>query len=120
MARSNSKSDNGSDIVTIDANDGTSNGPEIVAKESGEVIDPATLFAEIKSGSDDGDDYARNADGTVKRNKDGSPAKKRGRKSGSGNSTSKSAPRNPSLVDGVNTLSQTLMIVHMGIAGLTK
>lgn len=119
MARSNNKSDNGSDIGNSDATDGTSGGPESAAKEGGEIIDPATLFAELKSDGDS-DEYARNPDGSIKRNRDGSPAKKRGRKAGSGNSAPKSAPRNPTLVDGVNTLSQTLMIVHMGIAGLTK
>lgn len=85
------------------------------APEKETIIDPATLF-----GSDHVEDnFARDENGNVITNKDGSPRKKRGRKAGSSNS-GKTSARNSQVVNGVETLAQSLMVVHIGIASLTK
>lgn len=84
-----------------------------------EPIDPATL-----AGNDDG--FERDSDGNIVLGASGKPRKKRGRKPGSGSggatsgSASKSGSRNnQALAQGIETLSQSLMFVHMGIAAFT-
>lgn len=67
------------------------------------------------SGSGDADEFVRNADGSIKRNKDGSPRKRRGRKPGVSNRPG--APSKAKLsVEGVTAL---LLSIHtMGAAAL--
>lgn len=97
---------------------------EIVEPDAGDFDEPAKSSAndagtnngfESPENIGAGNDYARDDNGNVIRNKDGSPRKRRGRKrgsnSGKGNATNNQA---------INTLSQTLYILHMGIANITK
>lgn len=84
-------------------------------------IDPAKLVSGYDGGS--GDDYARNPDGSIKRNKDGSPQRKRGRKSGSGGSGGNfkaSTGGNKALKDSIDSLSQIIGIVHLGLSSVSK
>lgn len=67
-----------------------------------------------------GDDFARDENGNIKRNKDGSPRKRRGRKPGSGSGGKSGARGNSTVNDGINTLSQTLLILHQGLANFMK
>ena len=70
-----------------------------------------------------GDEFARDGDGNLIRNKDGSPRKKRGRKAGSGsgsNSKQNGKRNNQTVNDAVETLSKTLLIVHAGLANFMK
>lgn len=69
-----------------------------------------------------GDNFARDDSGNILRNKDGSPRRKRGRRAGSGNGNSGKSGKgnNSSLNDGINTLSQTLLIMHQGLANFMK
>lgn len=94
----------------------------------GASIDPATIANNGggsggtgggNGGSGTDDDFVRDADGNIKRNKDGTPRRKRGRKAGSGNSQS---PRKTGadLKGSIDTLSRTLAMLHLGVAGVTK
>lgn len=72
-----------------------------------ELVSVASLGGDDNGGGGDGDGidtdlYQRNADGSVKRNADGSPRKKRGRKAGSGSSGTTS--KNPLSVSGIEAL----------------
>ena len=80
---------------------------------TGEPIDPVALAG---GEPDDGDDsFARNDDGTVKRNKDGSPRRKRGRKSG-GSNASRKATNPHDLKASIDALTNMLALSHQGIA----
>lgn len=117
MARTSAKSDSGNI-------DGIDNGPIELSGESGEstndagFIDPATI--------EYGDDYERDASGNLVIGTSGKPRRKRGRKSGGSNGASagiaaKSSAGNRQTVNaGIETLSQTLLIFHLGIAKLTE
>lgn len=91
----------------------------------GASIDPASLVGDAPgSGGDSGgssgtDDFVRDGSGNIKRNKDGSPRRKRGRKAGSSNGGG-SGQAKGDLKGAVDTLSRTLLMLHIGIAGVTK
>lgn len=91
---------------------------------AGSAIDPAALAGSGPVGDGtDADNYARDAAGNVIRNADGSPRRKRGRKPGSGSSGSggtAKAQKARNLNGSIDTLSKTLMILHSGIAAITK
>jgi len=121
MARASAKSDSGS-------GEPVDNGPsEFVAEngdngnESGNIIDPGSI--------EYGDDYERDEFGQLVIGTSGKPRRKRGRKSGgnysgsgggSAGSAKPSKGNNQALISGIETLSQTLLIVHMGIAKFTE
>jgi hypothetical protein len=91
--------------------------------EAGNSIDPAELAGLVGRDGSDADDYARDADGNIIRNRDGKPARKRGRKAGSGsgsNSGTSKAQKARNLNGSIDTLSKTLMILHSGIAAIAK
>lgn len=74
-----------------------------------ELVSVASLGGDDNGGGGDGDGidtdlYQRNADGSVKRNADGSPRKKRGRKAGSGSGSSGTTSKNPLSVSGIEAL----------------
>lgn len=84
--------------------------------------DPASLSGSGTNGdsgtdSGTGDDYDRDASGTVRRNKDGSPRRKRGRKAGTVRSPSS---HSSNLKGSVDALSGVLLIIHAGLAGVTN
>lgn len=90
----------------------------------GPSIDPATL---ANGGSDSGSDSGGNGTdefdpaihiGRDKRNSDGSYRRKRGRKAGSGSTGKASAGSD--LKGAVESLSATLVMLHLGIASATK
>lgn len=81
------------------------------------VIDPATLVGNAGT-TGDGFDPTIHV-GRDSRNADGSFRRKRGRKSGSGGSA-KSASSRGDLKAAVDTLSNTLKFIHLGIAGAVK
>src|SRR6476659_4478748 len=103
-----------------------SNGSSEPVAESGNndgPIDPATLGGAGGSVGEYGDEYERDASGNLVYGKSGQPRRKRGRKGGGANSGaySKGGKGNTQTVNrGIETLSQTLMIVHMGIASLAE
>jgi hypothetical protein len=114
---SNEQSDGiDAELVPKDGNNGTEfEGIAGIDAGSG-AIDPGSL----------GDEYERDEFGNVVIGSSGKPRRKRGRKSGGSNGASggasagtakNSRARNSQAID---TLSQTLMIVHMGIAAFTK
>lgn len=75
-------------------------------------IDPGT-------GGDAGrDDYVRDADGNIKRNRDGTPRRKRGRKAGLG--AQGGSGQKVSRTDAVNNLTGVLMMLHAGLATAAK
>src|SRR5574337_515739 len=81
---------------------------------AGRTDDPASV-ANAGRGSDGGDDgYARDNDGNVKRNKDGSPQRKRGRKAGqrAGTATAKSKKGQ----DDIKGLEKILFSLHLRAA----
>lgn len=81
------------------------------------AIDPAGI--EASSGDDNGNggsDSGNESDG-IRRNKDGSISKPRGRKAGSGNRASAGAN---DLKASIDQLSSILVILHAGIAGATN
>ena len=112
------------DIGSIDATD---NGPSEFVNESGDtengsgtVIDPGSI--------EYGDDYERDGNGNLVIGSSGKPRRKRGRKSGgnysgsggTGAGSAKSSKgNNQALMSGIETLSQTFLIVHMGLAKFT-
>jgi len=82
------------------------------------VIDPSTLGGS----GDDGFDPTIHV-GRDKRNADGSFTRKRGRKSGGGSSAGRNPGKgkaSPDLKAATDTLSRTLLMLHLGIAGATK
>jgi hypothetical protein len=113
---------------SISANSGSTDGAvanpiEPVAESGGTgnepdngAIDPASLGTGID------DVYERDGNGELVIGANGKPRRKRGRKSGGGNTggSKSNGPRNSKAVDGLETLSQTLLVLHMGIANLTK
>lgn len=115
MARKSNSVD-GPDIDDLDGqhvNIGTENG-------NAGTINPATIG---NGGSFDGDDarFARDADGNIIRNADGSPRKKRGRKPGGGRSpVARQANDTKNLKSAVETLSMAIGGLHLAIAGFTK
>src|SRR5579864_3275057 len=117
MAARNSKPDSGSGIGDSNEPNGNASTTETVESET---FDPAAISAEFfGAAAGEGDNYARDESGAIKYNKDGTPRKKRGRKSG-GKNASASAQGNTPLVNGIETLANSLMVVHIGIASLTK
>ena len=107
--------------------------------DSGSNNEPIIVDGEpiVASGDDNGTinptdfgegNFERDEFGGVKLKSDGTPRKKRGRKRGtggssqpnrqSGNGTGKS--NSQTVKQGIETLSQTLLIVHMGLANLMK
>lgn len=70
-----------------------------------------------------GDEFARDDNGNVLRNKDGSPTRKRGRKPGSGSGSGRKSNgkgNHQTVNEAVETLSKTLLIVHAGLANFMK
>lgn len=91
--------------------------------DSGEpitAVDPADIGSgNSDAGSGPGDDFERDGDGNPVLNADGSPRRKRGRKSGggSGSRTRRSKTARPyDLKASVDTLSNILSVLHEGIA----
>lgn len=122
MARSNTGQDTNPDIDGNSGDSGTTgdnNGRIEAPKDESGLIDPASLLSELKSEQSGTEQFVRDESGNIKRNKDGSPRKKRGPKSG-GATASKSAQGNSTLISGIETLAQSLMVVHTGIAIATK
>lgn len=115
MAGKRANSDSGSDN---DIDSGSIDGFAESGVDSGASgpIDPASLGT---------DEFERDSDGNLVYGASGKPRRKRGRKSGgsSGGSSagaSKSGARNSqNLGLGLETLSNSLMIVHVGLAALT-
>lgn len=117
MAGKSTEPDSGSNIEPNNIDD-KSNEP---SGDNGNVIDPASIQY--------GDEYERDGDGNLVYGASGKPKRKRGRKSGggtgtgnsgsAGNTKQKRSGNNQNLNDGIDTLSKTLMIFHMGIASLT-
>lgn len=113
-------------MARVNEFDGTGDEPigASAANDAGGAIDPASLDSGPGTGAGaddgtDGDNYARNADGTVKRNRDGTPTRKRGRKPGS-NNRSRDPKDKGNLKASVDALSNILVIVHAGISGVTN
>lgn len=110
MAKGIDNSDNGNTGELV-------SGPVVGQPESGGIIDPVSLAGT--------DDFQRDEHGNLVYGVSGKPNRKRGRKSGSGSSASgstgaKSTARNSQTVAvGLDTFSQSLMIVHMGLASFT-
>jgi len=92
----------------VAANNGGNANPD-----SGGFIDPQSA---------DTADYQRDEQGNIKYSeRTGKPLKKRGRRSGAGGGNSSgSGKKNAGNAQAIETLSQTLLIVHMGIAAFTK
>lgn len=120
MARKTVAATNG--IVADDNSvDGVTNGyGENVATENGNSgIDPDSAIE---------DDYARNPDGSIKYKSDGTPARKRGRKSGTGNNAGKrpgnsraSAAQDKQTLNGaVETLAMVIGGFHLALASFVK
>lgn len=84
------------------------------------VIDPASVAAGAGTGAGESgdtgnsDNYARDANGTVQRNKDGSPRKKRGRKAGSGSNNQKKSKAD------ISGLEKILFSAHLMAATAFK
>lgn len=119
MARTSPKPDNGnivdnSDDVIAPVNV-VGKSPDIGSAEN--PIDPGSLGT--------ADEFERDEFGNVVIGASGKPRRKRGRKSGgsiggSSASTNKNGARNNQAINqGLETLSQSLLIVHMGIAAFT-
>jgi len=81
-------------------------------------IDPATLDGSTGGNGPGEFDPAIHV-GPDKRNADGSYTRKRGRKSGGGSGASK-AKVSPDLKSSIDALAKTLVIVHVGLAGVTE
>lgn len=100
-------------------------GDEPAAEKGSGPINPADL-AEAQGHGDNGgaaDEYVRDAAGQVERNKDGSLKRKRGRKPGGKNAASgagKSPARKATNSEALASLTQTLKMLHLGVANLTK
>ncbi len=89
-------------------------------------IDPTTLAG---GAGNFGERYERDDDGNIIRNVDGTPRKKRGRKpttnSGRKPATASAKPKasaksDNTLVASVDSLAQTIGVLHLGIAGLLQ
>lgn len=101
--------------IGLDGNTSSESGDDGTAA----AIDPA----DIGSGDIERDEY-----GNVKLKRDGTPAKRRGRKPGGGGSGGSAgqpsavnrASNNKTVIAGVETLSQTLLIFHMGLANFMR
>lgn len=110
------------DIDDIDGQNGTT-GIEAIS-DGGTDSDGRTIDGKPVTSIDGiaGDNYARDGDGNILRNKDGSPRKKRGRRAGNsnGNGGKSRAGSNQTLSNSINTLSQTLLIMHQGLANFMK
>lgn len=119
-------------IGKIDGTSGDNNGSdekgngESVGRNSGEdnrpneysgSIDPRNIAG---SEVDNSDDYARNPDGSIKRNKDGSPSKKRGRKAGIKLGEKPRTTNSQNLRGAIDSLSNILGFVHVGLAVVSK
>lgn len=100
MARSGSSEYAGTTPSSGDASGGSGDGLERVS-----IADAGGDASGGELGGDglDADLYQRNQDGSVKRNADGSPRRKRGRK-GTGSGSSGSASKNPVSVSGIEAL----------------
>lgn len=89
----------------------------------GASVDPATVAGTGDDGDVDGTgqrfDPAIHS-GRDKRNADGSYRRKRGRKSGSGGSATGKASSSGDIKAAAEMLSQTLMLLHVGIASSTR
>lgn len=79
--------------------------------EGGDSLERVSIAAagDASGGGDigdglDADIYQRNADGSVKRNADGTPRRKRGPRKGGGSGSSASASKNPISVSGIEAL----------------
>lgn len=85
-------------------------------------VDPATATSGSGDGSGDNagdaDEYVRDAAGNIKRNKDGSPRKRRGRKPGSGNSAASgsSAQSKAKAKLSVSGIESLLIGIHLSLA----
>lgn len=112
--------------------DGTDRDPVGGGGGDAGAIDPASLVsagpgtgAGTATGSgpgDGGDEFERDGDGNIKRNRDGSPRRKRGRKSGY-NSAGRSAGSGKTqskddLKRSIDALSNILMVSHLGLSGI--
>lgn len=115
--------------------DGTGSDPIGSGGGDAGAIDPASLVAagpgtgagtagDAGSGPGDDDGYERDANGNVKRNKDGSPRRKRGRKSGDnsgrGFAGSAKAQSKDDLKRSIDALSNILLVSHLGLSGVTN
>lgn len=101
--------DNGPDADDVDGQS-RSTGSE-------NIVDPASI--------EYGDEFERDATGNLVYGASGKPRRKRGRKSGgniggTGTASKNGTRNNKNIKEGLDTLSKTLMIVHMGIASYTK
>lgn len=119
MAGRPRKTDSGTNPPIVDID----NEPKPESGNDGEqpsIIDPATL------GGITDDGFERDEQGNLVIGASGKPRRKRGRKAGGsfgGNNGSggKTNARNSQNINrGLETLSQTLIIVHMGLASFTK
>lgn len=81
--------------------------------DSGGFIDPKSA---------DEADYQRDEQGNIKYSeRTGKPLRKRGRRGAGGNGSAvRSSKKSAGNVQAIETLSQTLLIVHMGIAAIVK
>jgi hypothetical protein len=96
------------------------------------AIDPASLVPGSGAGTGDGngdggtgdDGFERDDAGNIKRNRDGSPRRKRGRKSGSNSGTgfasSTKAKGKDDLKRSIDALSNILLVSHLGLSGVTN
>lgn len=123
MARKSTNADSGSDNEPV-------SGPVDDIAGSGELenrteIDGGTIDPGNLAGNDE---YERDASGNLVYGASGKPRRKRGRKSGgsggsggasSGSAVKSNSRNNQALVAGIETLSNSLMFVHMGLAALT-
>lgn len=96
------KSNEGSGDTGQDTGNGDGNGSE--------YINPVNVA---------GDEYERDDDGNVVYGTSGKPRKKRGRKPG-GKTGRRSQPKSAGNNQAINSLTQALILVHMGLAGVTK
>lgn len=92
----------------------------------GPSINPADIGGSATAGSDSGDsggtggdDFVRDASGNIRRNKDGSPRRKRGRKAGGSNGANPRKEKGD-LKGAVDTLSRTMMMLHLGLAQASR
>jgi len=102
------------------SNSGNGNDESLIV---GPSIDPATLIGGSDSSGDSGGNGTDDFDPAIhidrdKRNADGSYRRKRGRKSGRG--TASKAASGSDLKGAVESLSATLVMLHLGIASATK
>ena len=117
MAGKRTSADLPSDPISSGDNGAPISEPIGNAGDSG-TIDPATLDG-------NGDGFERDGDGNLVIGANGQPRKRRGRKPGSGSGSGSSGVAKPgtrnnqTVAAGIETLSQSLMFVHMGLAAFT-